>query len=157
TSLSPGLSSLRYAVSIFNNRVLFSFHENIYVFSLRTRTWTLWRSDAWGPIGQVMSTLIEGDSGEAYALPSSDIGSVVETEDRRNLVPNSSFEIDTWGWVTAGVGGNISRSTDQHNTGEACLAVTAVSAGPIGMFLGTNTTGEGAGVPVTEGVEYTAS
>jgi len=59
-----------FHVSLFNNRILYSFYELIYVYSLRTQTWTTWRSDVWGPIGQVMSSFVAGDTDEAFALPS---------------------------------------------------------------------------------------
>lgn len=59
-----------FHVSLFNNRILYSYYEMIYVYSLRTQTWTTWRSDAWGPIGQVMSSFVSGDTDEAFALPS---------------------------------------------------------------------------------------
>lgn len=45
---------LTYAVSIFNKRVIFSFYDTMYVFSLRTRTWTRWRSPLRGPIGRIV-------------------------------------------------------------------------------------------------------
>lgn len=70
STLSPGLAAHPFSVSVFNNRILYSYYENIYVFSLRTRTWTKWRSDVWGPIGQVMSSLVEGASDTALALTS---------------------------------------------------------------------------------------
>lgn len=44
---------LSYAVSIFNKRVIFSFFDTMYVFSLRTRTWTRWRSPVNGAIGKI--------------------------------------------------------------------------------------------------------
>lgn len=49
------VSDKPYAVSVFNDRLMCTFYENIYVFSLRTRTWTMWRSDVWGPLGQFMT------------------------------------------------------------------------------------------------------
>lgn len=68
-TFNPGSTSNPFAVSLFNNRVLFSYYEMIYVYSLRTQTWTTWRSDAWGPIGQLMAPYVNDDSGVAYALP----------------------------------------------------------------------------------------
>lgn len=59
-----------YAVSLFNNRVIFSYYEKMYVYSLRTKTWTTWRSDAWGPIGQLTMPYVDDDTDIAYALPS---------------------------------------------------------------------------------------
>lgn len=65
-----GATNDPFHVSLFNNRILYSYYEMIYVYSLRTQTWTTWRSDAWGPIGQVMSSFVSGDTDEALALPS---------------------------------------------------------------------------------------
>lgn len=73
STLSPGLAAFPFSVSLFNNRILYSYYENIYVFSLRTRTWTKWRSDKWGPVGQIISSFIEGASDTAYALSSADV------------------------------------------------------------------------------------
>jgi hypothetical protein len=44
-----------FAVSIFNRRVIFSFWSNTYVFYIQNQTWTTWSSQAWGPIGRVLS------------------------------------------------------------------------------------------------------
>lgn len=69
-TLNPGSTDTPYTVSLFNNRVLFSYYELIYVYSLRTQTWTTWRSDVWGPIGQLMMPYTDMDTDIAYALPS---------------------------------------------------------------------------------------
>ena len=45
---------LPYAVSVFNRRVIFSFHDTMYVYNLRTRTWTTWASTVFGPIGRIL-------------------------------------------------------------------------------------------------------
>lgn len=65
-----GSTDSPFHVSLFNNRVLYSYYEVLYVYSLRTQTWTTWRSDTWGPIGQIMSSFVSGDTDEAFALPS---------------------------------------------------------------------------------------
>lgn len=61
--------TIPYSVSLFNNRAIFHYFDTMYVFSLRTRTWTKWKSTAHGAIGQLASP-----SGvltdEAYAFPS---------------------------------------------------------------------------------------
>ena len=44
-----------YEVSIFNDRLVCHFFEKLYIFSLRTRTWTMWRSDVWGPVGRIVT------------------------------------------------------------------------------------------------------
>lgn len=43
-----------YSVSIYNNRVIYSFYDVMFVFSLKTRTWTRWVSTQWGAIGLFM-------------------------------------------------------------------------------------------------------
>lgn len=42
-----------YSVSTFNNRIIFSYYDTLYVFNLRTRTWTTWKSPTNGAIGQL--------------------------------------------------------------------------------------------------------
>lgn len=44
-----------FAVSIFGKRVIFSFYDTLFVFSLNTRTWTSWVSTTHGPIGRIVS------------------------------------------------------------------------------------------------------
>lgn len=43
-----------YAVSVFNNRVIFSYYDTMHVFSLKTRTWTTWKSTLRGAIGKIV-------------------------------------------------------------------------------------------------------
>lgn len=45
-----------FSVSIFNQRVVFSYYDRIYVFGLRTRTWTVWKSDSFGPMGKMLTS-----------------------------------------------------------------------------------------------------
>ena len=47
--------SIPFSVSLFNNRAIFHYYDTMYVYSLRTKTWTRWKSPAHGAIGQVMS------------------------------------------------------------------------------------------------------
>lgn len=70
TSLDKGSTRQPYTVSLFNNRILYSYYEVMYVYSLRTQTWTTWRSDSWGPIGQLIMPYVDDDTDIAYALPS---------------------------------------------------------------------------------------
>jgi hypothetical protein len=60
-----------YAVSIFNKRVLFSYFDTLYVFSLRTRTWTRWRSTEHGAVGKVIEQ--ETASGAITAVLNSSV------------------------------------------------------------------------------------
>jgi len=45
---------LPFAVSEFNRRIVFSFYDNTFVYSLRTRTWTTWKSDTFGAVGKIV-------------------------------------------------------------------------------------------------------
>lgn len=69
TATNKGGVATPLAVSVFNNRAIFHYYDTMYVYSLRTRTWTRWKSPTFGAIGQIMSP-----SGSlvavAYSLPS---------------------------------------------------------------------------------------
>lgn len=54
-----------FAVSVFNNRIIFSYYDTMYVFSMKTRTWTRWRSAVHGPIGKVVERVSTSDMNEA--------------------------------------------------------------------------------------------
>jgi hypothetical protein len=45
------------AVSLFNRRIIFSYFDKLYVYSLRTRTWTVWTTDTYTSIGQILSVV----------------------------------------------------------------------------------------------------
>lgn len=62
---------LSYAVSIFNQRVIFSYFDTMFVFSLKTRTWTTWISQANGPIGKIYAVQTNSVIEEAIAHSSS--------------------------------------------------------------------------------------
>lgn len=47
--------TIPFAVSLFNNRAIFHYYDTMYVYSLRTRTWTRWKSPTFGAISQIMS------------------------------------------------------------------------------------------------------
>lgn len=49
------------AVSTFNDRVIFSYYDTMYVFSLKTRTWSRWRSTVHGGIGKIVENLAASD------------------------------------------------------------------------------------------------
>ena len=69
TALNKANISLPFSVSLFNNRAIFHYYDTMYVYSLRTRTWTKWRSPQYGAIGRLASP-----SGvltdEAFVFPS---------------------------------------------------------------------------------------
>lgn len=43
---------LPYAVSEFNQRILFTYFDKVFVYNLRTRSWTIWKSQTYGSLGQ---------------------------------------------------------------------------------------------------------
>lgn len=55
TASGQGNISMPFAVSLFNNRAIFHYYDTMYVYSLRTKTWTRWKSPQHGAIGQIMS------------------------------------------------------------------------------------------------------
>lgn len=64
-----------YVVSLFSNRIIFSFWDTMYVFSLRTRTWTVWRSPTRGAIGWIVAATIDAEFEEALVFSSAYIPS----------------------------------------------------------------------------------
>lgn len=50
------------AVSYFSNRIIFSYYDTMYIFSLRTRTWSRWRSTVHGGIGKFYENLAASDA-----------------------------------------------------------------------------------------------
>ena len=69
TATNKGGIYIPYSVSVFNNRAIFHYYDTMYVYSLRTKTWTRWKSPAYGSIGQIMSPAgVLTDIG--YVMPS---------------------------------------------------------------------------------------
>ena len=58
------------SVSLFNNRIIFSYFNYLYVFGLRTRTWSVWRSPVQGAIGEIFSAVTDNDFEEAILFSS---------------------------------------------------------------------------------------
>lgn len=57
---------LPFAVSEFNRRIIFSYYDVMYVFGLKTRTWTTWKS-IYGGIGKVIKRETGDDAVQAIA------------------------------------------------------------------------------------------
>jgi hypothetical protein len=57
-------------VSLFNDRIIFSYFNYLYVFGLRTRTWSIWRSTEQGPIGEIFTAVTDSDFEEAVMFSS---------------------------------------------------------------------------------------
>lgn len=102
TATSKGNISIPYAVSVFNNRAIFHYYDTMYVYSLRTKTWTRWKSPTYGAIGQIMSpagVLVD----EAFVNPSAvvpaggtRVSPLLHIEDRvTNASENFQCEIRT--------------------------------------------------------------
>lgn len=106
---SPGSTKSPYTVSLFNNRILYSFYENIYVYSLRTNTWTTWKSEEWGPIGQLLMPIVDDDTDVAYALPSGITQPRAQAD--KNLIWNPSAAVNTTFIGTSTGAGTLARST----------------------------------------------
>lgn len=53
-----------YAVSEFNRRIIFSYYNTTFVYSLRTRTWTTWKSTEFGSLGQ----FVKRESGDGAGI-----------------------------------------------------------------------------------------
>lgn len=86
-----------------------------------------------------------------------DGGAYVDTT-KTNLIPNPSAEGDTTGWVANG-GSTLSRVAGQLSVqtgGTGYFRVTRATAGTYGLFLGSATSGTGAGVAITAGHEIAA-
>lgn len=58
-----------FAVSNFNKRIIFSFWDQVYVFSLKTRTWTTWRT-GYGALGKLVSATSDAALEQAYLFSS---------------------------------------------------------------------------------------
>lgn len=63
------------AVSEFNRRIIFSHYDTMYVFSLQTRTWTVWKTSAYGSIGKIVKRETEDFEAKAYAHSSTVVAS----------------------------------------------------------------------------------
>lgn len=61
------------SVSRFNNRIIFSFFNSLYVFSLQTRTWTTWLSPTNGPIGEIYAAVTDAEFEEAITFSSATV------------------------------------------------------------------------------------
>lgn len=88
---------LPLSVSVFGKRVLYSFYDTMYLFSLRTRTWTRWRSKEYGAIGKIVSPVSPNTEDAAYALSSQLIPPPTVW---KNYCVNPWFPVDTqyWQW-----------------------------------------------------------
>lgn len=56
-----------FVVSEFNRRIIFSYFDTMYVFNLKTRTWTTWTSPSRGSIGKIMTQETGSSTPQAIA------------------------------------------------------------------------------------------
>jgi hypothetical protein len=52
-TVTTGLHN-NYAVSEFNKRIVFTYFDEMFVYSLQTRSWTKWNSAAFGSLGKML-------------------------------------------------------------------------------------------------------
>ncbi len=74
TATAPSSIYLPFAVSEFNRRIIFSYYETMFVFSLQTRTWTTWSTSAYGSIGKIFKRESEDIDTPAYTHSSTHVG-----------------------------------------------------------------------------------
>lgn len=55
TATNKANIAMPFSVSLFNNRAIFHYYDTMYVYSLRTKTWTRWKSPQYGAIAQILS------------------------------------------------------------------------------------------------------
>lgn len=123
-------------VSLFNQRVIFSYYDTMYVYNIRTQTWTRWRSTANGPIGKVIT--LEGPSTFPTAIchSSTNVPNVPVTT---NGVLNPSVQTNLTGW--AATAGALSTSALNGVRGNNAALVTVNAAAKAGAVVGTPTAG----------------
>jgi hypothetical protein len=62
-----------FSVSKFNRRIIFTYWDRMFVFNLRTRTWTTWRSTQRGTIGRIIDLDDGTGDYEAFAFSSTSV------------------------------------------------------------------------------------
>lgn len=161
TALNKANIPLPFSVSLFNNRAIFHYYDTMYVYSLRTRTWTKWRSPQYGAVGRLASP-----SGvltdEAFVFPSaSQPPEVVRTNWAVNPHPRNNSATEDWGTRWG--------ATRVFDGDKVTWTLTAArDSGGVGFDIKSNidtTPVAGVGVPVTAGdifyigaeVEYSSS
>jgi hypothetical protein len=60
-----------FAVSVFNRRIIFTYYDTMYVYSLRSQNWTTWHAPAYGSIGKIVqfSGALTSDTPVAVTSP----------------------------------------------------------------------------------------
>jgi hypothetical protein len=55
------------SIGVFNNRLIVSYYDTMFVYSLRTQRWTTWKSTAYGSIGRIVELNVSSTSHMAIA------------------------------------------------------------------------------------------
>lgn len=153
TATGQANNTLPFSVSLFNNRVIFHYYDTMYVFSLRTKTWTRWKSPQHGSIGQIMSPAgVLTD--EAFVNPS--LSLPVSMIPRKNLIKRPRPVADG-DWQ---VPGGVLDTSFVRRPGSTSLKKVCTAAEPQfiqAAFWPPGSTVATGGTPVTAGKTYTAS
>jgi len=56
-----------FALSVLNRRIIVSYYDTMYIYSLRTKTWSTWISTTHGPIGRIVALKTNSVNEEAIA------------------------------------------------------------------------------------------
>lgn len=85
-----------YSVSVWNDRLLVSYFENVYVYNFRTQMWTQWASTVWGALGQFYQEPSNSPNPDAWTLRSSaSTGSPIKTLYLREVGPTLATPAET--------------------------------------------------------------
>ncbi len=94
-----------YALSVFNRRLIVSYYDTMFVYSLRTQKWTTWKSQAFGPIGRIVQ-LQTNQTNQISAIAHSSLSAPATAIAATNLSTNPSVETNLTGWsAVPGTGG----------------------------------------------------
>lgn len=122
-------------VSLFNQRVIFSYYDTMYVYNIRTQTWTRWRSTANGPIGKIIA--LEGPSTFPTAIchSSSNVPNVPVTT---NGVSNPSVQTNLTGWTASAAPMVLARTAAQGVRGNFAAQVTVTAPATVTLGIGSS-------------------
>lgn len=107
--LVAGTTSNNYypvSLGLFNNRLIVSYYDTMYVYSLRTQRWTTWKSQTYGPIGRIVELNVSSLGHTAIAhssTPATIAPTVVNLATNPRLSPNSTNWSASVGTFSRGV------------------------------------------------------
>lgn len=91
-----------FAVSVFNRRIIFTYYDTLYVYSLRSQTWATWHSSTYSSIGKIVqfTGVLTQDIPVAVTHPSLGVGaSGTRTAKLLYLTDAFTNEAETGGYV----------------------------------------------------------